>query len=337
MSRHRLFFFVVAVAVLALALSAARVHAQYNASPTLDPPDNLVRNGRFAQAPEAGGPAAYGCDVREGSSALQGWAVKGVVTVFRNDNGGGHTVRLAGASVSQVLYTVPGKPYQLTVDVSAWPGGHPVKSIEVQAGSRSQTFAKPSSAMGAPDFWTTFSLHFRATSDRTKIRIRGVGDGSSLHGPRIGAVVVLMMDEPSVARRSVVKAYQGLAQGLTLRSVRLVQEMLAPEFQGRLLDGRTLTRDDIPAELKKTVDLGSLYVGHAVQSATYARKTVSVDTIETRTWVVTQGGRRHEHRVTSTYADTWVEGSPGRWVMKTSQQKKTEHTVDGKPFTEEKR
>lgn len=335
MFRNRLF--VVAVTMLALALSPARAHAQYNASPTLDPPDNLVRNGRFAQAPEARGPVAYGYDVRSGSDELKGWTAKGAVTVFRNDNGGGHTVRLAGGSVSQTLYTVPGKPYELTVDVSAWPGGQPVKSIEVQAGSRTQTFAKPSAEAGAPDFWTTCSLHFRATTDQTKIRIRGVGDGSTLHGPRIGAVVVLLMDEPSMARRSVVKAYQGLAQGLTLRNVRLVQEMLATDFQGKLLDGRTLTRDDVPAELKKTADLGGLYVGHAVQSASYARKTVSVDTIETRTWMVTQSGRRTEHRMTSTHADTWVEASPGRWVMKTSQQKKTEHTVDGKPFTEEKR
>lgn len=332
MSRHRL---VVAVlTLLVLSLGASRVQAQYNAAPTLDPPDNLLQNGRFAHAPEATGPTAYGYDLRSGSTELKGWTVKGSVTVFRNDNGGGHTVRLAGGTLSQVVYTTPGKPYELTLDVSAWIGGPAVKVVEVQVGDRTQRFNKTASAAGAPDFWATFRVPFKATGSETRVRIKGVGDGSTLHGPRIGAVVVLLMDDPSVAKRSVMKAYQGLAQGLTLRIPRLVQEMLASDFQGRRLDGTTFTRDDVPADLKKTADLKNLYVGMTVTTATYGSKTVSTDVQETRTWVATQGGKRVEHRVTSTWADTWVESRPGLWVMKTSQQKRTEHLVDGKPFSE---
>ena len=139
---------------------------------------DLIQNGSFETGPNPG----YFLRLLGGSTAITGWTVIGTDIDYIGTcwpaSDGSRSMDLSGryaGGIEQNLSTIAGKTYLIEFDMAGNPAGLPtVKTLQVSAGSASQTFTFDTSGLTWPEArtnmgWTTMQWSFVADSATTTL------------------------------------------------------------------------------------------------------------------------------------------------------------------------
>jgi hypothetical protein len=154
----------------------------------------------------------------------------------------------------------------------------------------------------------------------------------------IGIVIVLATRAPSVqADDEVVKhelaaQYQKVTIAFQNKDVKSYDALLAPDFENRLPNGKTLSRQQVLADFQRQ--------SANSRDVTWTRNIEKLETAPDGMLVTVSGkfeglvkdpqGKEHEFRMVATTKDLWEKVS-GRWRLKHADLQKMDVSMDGKP------